>query len=1593
MVIDFSKIGVIKEQPTLVLCNADGTAIQTLGYAFNLQANICYNEVSTITFDIPAYVDGVATPHYDDIIGMRIIDMIGWGRFILVNPAVKNDGVSEIKSCKAYSLEYELTYKKTFFDEATYNLWNPLSPDETVLGVIINDLPSWNIGTVDSDLIGKYRTFSVTDENVYNFMKSTLQETYGCIFDFDTYTRTINVRSTSNEAVTKPVYLSMENLVKEIDIDEDTENIYTVLDVNGGEDVDIRMVNPLGTNKIYNLDYFMNTSHFEQTLVDKWNSWKSTLATYQLTYYNISVERMLKTSAILAEEAALSDLENIDLAALENERSVYVEHLAQLSKSSDEYDEFQDKLDDVNDRIDDKEDEIAEQKTRIATLKEEESELKDNLLAIQNSVSFNKFFNNDELIILDRYFKEEAIEESSFVVSEVSSYSDSDISNKLSNTKISFANCEMTKVTTDSGKRIHNIADGKLTLTSSGATLTANVVSACFETNEDETIVLTAFLNKGSIGDATFPSGCISLIGTGAYATTSGSTAATITISNCTLYFTRNTTDYERYSVSLDLYQYGVETLASLAYPSYSFDVSSGNFMSIDDFAGFVNQLELGQKIYLNTDNKVLTPIFIGIEIDFEELDSLSLQFSDKYSSSDSAFKIVDLLDQSISMGKKVDTNKMSYAAFVDSGASTKVKEFMDSALDVAKNAILSSSGQGVAWDETGLHLRKYIDSNNPDAGFEDEQIWMINNNIVFTDDGWQTAKMAIGKIIDENIAKYPETADTVFNADKVYYYIDDDGEYQVWEGTEDDWAERPLLYEKDITAYGIVAPYIVGTMLAGENLVITTDDGSFKVDSSGVHINSMKFFITHDESTYDTTLEEELKALKAKDDESARDLADAIEEINNLNTKVENTVTTLYQDTIPESAREGDLWYVTGDIYNNPTDNTEPVIIYPKGKLYRFNGETWDEITDADAIEAIEKANNAQATADGKITSYYQDYAPANPSHGDLWFNNATADSRTRTIEDGDDLSGMMLYFDTSQMLTDAPHTEIIRSATSAHKIGIGNVSSYSWSFRYNNGSNATVFYDIDDTKWYRSSYQVSSNFGIATSVDKTHPFYPLITATFKNKYPKQKLYRYDGTQKTWLPVEDGDIEIVKNDISNITKTLGEYITDEGYLTANKLQGVINTALSSMHNGAGNVVFDDMGMWLLNTSSKETATTAIWINEMGILFGKGNSGYNDSGELRIEIKDENDEDYWGWTTAIGHDGIIADAMATKILSAFTINGGSINIGNGNFTVDTNGNLYAKSGRFKGTLEAATLEGDIKASTDSDSWLIGCGLSIGGDADKYSGNFYVDTDGNVTMKGDINLSSGKITWSSSNTPVQVRYSADGTNWHSDLQDTDYYAQYSYDGGDTWTGTVQFRGKDGEKGDTGARGPRGYTGAQGEPGDPATVDFDNVNAALCDVLVKKISGTPTEISDYYLWSPEIRSGTFYGCDFYAGTSSSVFSRMNGNGFSVYSGSTTPKIGIGCYSGNWSYPYISLGVGTGTTSNSSGLVMKLGSGIWIGDSTILTAGGDYPGGKTYAANISSSYPNTTGIFVAFDDDIVYRYVCGVPTEISGSTAKFG
>ena len=275
MVVNFSKIDLHK-RPNFIVRNFDGKAIGVLGHIINPTADIRYNEISQISFEYPSHVNGKKLNEYDLLTGMRIIDVEGFGQFTLHNPEENDKGVKSSKICSGYSLEYEFTNKSISLEEGTYNFWNPFAPDSTILGIILSEMPSWNLGTVSTRLIGKYRTFSVDGVSIYDFMKSDLEKTYECVFDFDTYKREINVRSKYDVVPTKPVYIATNNLAKEIVVEENIDDLFTVLDVNGAEGVDIRSVNPMGENRIYNLDSYMTEEYFSASIIQKWNNWKLT---------------------------------------------------------------------------------------------------------------------------------------------------------------------------------------------------------------------------------------------------------------------------------------------------------------------------------------------------------------------------------------------------------------------------------------------------------------------------------------------------------------------------------------------------------------------------------------------------------------------------------------------------------------------------------------------------------------------------------------------------------------------------------------------------------------------------------------------------------------------------------------------------------------------------------------------------------------------------------------------------------------------------------------------------------------------------------------------------------------------------------------------------------------------------------------------------------------------------------------------------------------------------------------------------------------------------------------------------------------------
>lgn len=800
IIVDFSRFD-IKERPILILKNAGGNPICLLGYAHGITLDLKYNEVSSLEFDLPAIVDGKPVQGYDDMVGMRVVELVGVGQFTVVSPEETGDGVRRSKHCKCYSLDFEFSYKKISLEKGTYNFYNPLAPKDTLLGIIMEKMPSWRIGDVSDGLINKYRTYEVNNENLYNFIKSTVQESYNCIFDFDTQTRTVSVKDVSLDAAETPVFISTNNLAKEITLTEDTENIVTRLDVSGADGVNIRSVNPCGTNKIICLDYYMISSNFSQALITKYYAWKQTWQNNQQPFYALSIEYAMAEAKKTALETALRELVG-EKDSIESQRAVTVQAIAQGLESTDS-------LAGINNQLSAKQAEIDAKQGEIDSATASANGIYEQMVAVRDTCSFEKYFTEAEQKELDKYIRDDEIEESSFVATEVKSYTETPTGTELSNVSISLSSSKITKVTNATSKEIYDFVGGTLSL---AGRMTAEAISGVFEKRTDNTLIITAYLSKGTISGNSFPEGCMTFTGTASSMTSDVSSSSETpslyegTTMNATatgyLYFTLDTGEYERCSISWELYRYGLEVLNKLAQPTYTFSVSSANFFHSEDYTSFRENIRMGRKVYIQLMNEqVLEPICIGVNMSYEDPASLELHFSDSYVSSDSSFKLADLLDQSVSMGRNLELSKYMYSSFTDSGAETQVRRFMSSALDAAKNAVITSSGQALSFDGAGFRLRKY--ANDSQTTYEDEQIWMINNSIVMTDDNWATAKMAIGKFHDENLG--------------------------------DCW--------------GIVAPRIVGTILAGSSLIIESAKKSggnavFRMDADGCHLYNCDFTV-----------------------------------------------------------------------------------------------------------------------------------------------------------------------------------------------------------------------------------------------------------------------------------------------------------------------------------------------------------------------------------------------------------------------------------------------------------------------------------------------------------------------------------------------------------------------------------------------------------------------------------------------------------------------------------------------------------------------------------------------------------------------------
>lgn len=394
------------EYPNVILCNPDKTqlyAVDNVIHDFKL--TLKYNASSEVTFKIEQSINGTAIPAYDFLVSKRLIFVDGIGYFSISEPLEDTNGFVPVKTVTGISSEIEMSYKKLIGFSGTYKLYDPVTPSGTLLQTLVDQyIPTWGIGTVDPTVGQLYRSPSVSDSNVYNFLMNDVETAYGCVVTFDTINNLINVSSVTNATTSTSIFLSYDNLLLKGNLKEISTEITTVLhcygDTSNSKSMDISLVNPLGTTAIYNFDSYKSTDWMSQELVDAITAWESVVATQQPIYAGLLTQLEQYNIDLLTLESYLATLN----ATMTSYQDVKAARIAQGLPYSD----IQAEIDAQQLLIDTQNNLITSKNAQIAVTQS-------SLQAINTTLSFSNNFTPSQLLELNNFIFENTYQNKSII--------------------------------------------------------------------------------------------------------------------------------------------------------------------------------------------------------------------------------------------------------------------------------------------------------------------------------------------------------------------------------------------------------------------------------------------------------------------------------------------------------------------------------------------------------------------------------------------------------------------------------------------------------------------------------------------------------------------------------------------------------------------------------------------------------------------------------------------------------------------------------------------------------------------------------------------------------------------------------------------------------------------------------------------------------------------------------------------------------------------------------------------------------------------------------------------------------------------------
>lgn len=226
----------------------------------------------------------------------------------------------------------------------------------------------------------------------------------------------------------------------------------------------------------------------------------------------------------------------------------------------------------------------------------------------------------------------------------------------------------------------------------------------------------------------------------------------------------------------------------------HSISADLNNLLVIEKFKPLVKSFEVGNFIRVMIDDELYKLRLIEYTIDYDDIEKISVDFSDAVSVASTMKTVKDVLDQASSMATSYDSVKRQ--AEKGSSSNAQLSDWVNKGLSLTNMKIVGNAdNQNITWDSHGILCREYMPESDD---YNNRQLKIINRGLYTTTDNWETTKAGIGNFI---------------------YYDPRDGE------------------EKE--GYGVIADTLVSNLILSEDVGIYNKNNSITLNKDGFIIST----------------------------------------------------------------------------------------------------------------------------------------------------------------------------------------------------------------------------------------------------------------------------------------------------------------------------------------------------------------------------------------------------------------------------------------------------------------------------------------------------------------------------------------------------------------------------------------------------------------------------------------------------------------------------------------------------------------------------------------------------------------------------------